>query len=95
MSGGTQYWSASIAGDTNTFSSWEFNSTSQTGFISSSYDGGASWNGEGCCPITNTGAFDVLGKPVTPTPVAEPASILLLGTGVFTLVGGRFRRRRT
>jgi hypothetical protein len=31
----------------------------------------------------------------TTAPVPEPASLMLIGTGIITLVGGRFRRRRS
>jgi hypothetical protein len=59
---------------------WNYNDQGVTGLALSSADGGTTWNNN-----TTLGAFDIV--------VPEPASLLLLGTGLAVVVAAKRRRR--
>jgi hypothetical protein len=90
LSSGSLYWLvAEVPESGTTLSAWNFNSIGDLGPGAQNVDDGG-WEG---FPTTDRGAFEIDGT-ASSSAVPEPASLVLLGTGLLATVS-RFRRRRS
>ena len=79
------YWSGTEYADYPSYYAWDFGMDDGGQFIDGKYDIGMDGLAVRSGQVTYSGG-------ATPTP--EPATILLLGTGLAGLIGGRMKRRR-
>jgi hypothetical protein len=86
LTNGTRYW-VTGSSDSNDSIAWNWNSTGDSSDEAISLDGGSSWFSPSGL---TSGALEVDSRVIVPTP--EPSTIVLLCTGLLTLVAlrGRF-----
>jgi len=86
LSAGETYWLAASLPEIGAFH-WKFNSIGDTGPVAGNASIPPNWSTSGG-PFRR-GAFEIDGTPAGAAPVPEPATMLLLGSGLFGLWGAR------
>jgi hypothetical protein len=91
LTAGSTYW-VTVGADSSDYVAWNLNSTGDPSATALSGDGGATW-ADGALNGETPGALEVDGLTGTTTAVPEPASLLLLGTGLICVRRWREQRK--
>ena len=89
LDGGSQYWLIAVGLSSNI--AWGYATPEVIGPFAFSSDAGATWS---LSQGSGTSAFDVLGTPISVSPVPEPASASLYVSGLLALLVATRRRRQ-